>query len=113
MKELDFKEMVVDSCKNYLSEHLDDEEIYRKILTCSSDALDSILGLNFDFFAIQKVLTFYLLNSKDCEEIKQRNAYCIGLFVDAAQIILKYNIELGVLNKVLFEITNKQDSHVR
>lgn len=104
MKELDFKEVVVNDCKNYLSENLNDDEIYRNILTYSADALDGLLGLGFDFAAIQDVLAFYLLNSKECYEIKRENAAHVSRFVDAAQIIVRQNIQLGVLNKALFEM---------
>lgn len=107
MKELDFKEVIVSDCKNYLSEHSSDDEIYRNILTYSADALDSILGLGFDFAAMQDVLTFYLLNSKDCNDIKQENAACFSKFVDAAQTILRSSVYLGVLNKSLFDMTEK------
>lgn len=89
MKELDFKEAVVNDCKNYLREHLVDDEIYRNILTYSTDALDGILGLGFDFTAMQDVFAFYLLNSKECEEIKRISASHVSRFTDAAQIIVR------------------------
>ena len=107
MKELDFKEAVVNDCKNYLSEHLTNDEIYRNIVTYSADALDSILGLGFDFAIMQNVLVFYLLNSKDSEDIKRENASRISNFTDAAQIIVRGNIQLGILNKALFDMTEK------
>lgn len=107
MKELDFKEVIVSDCKNYLSEHSSDDEIYRNILTYSADALDGILGLGFNFAAIQDVLVFYLLNSKDCNDIKQENAACFSKFVDAAQIIQRSSVYLGILNKSLFDMTDK------
>lgn len=107
MKELDFKEMVVDNCKNYLSENISDNESYKNVLDYSTDALDGLLGLGFDFAAMQDVLTFYLLNSKECNEIKRENAAHVSKFVDAAQIIVRGNVYLGVLNKALFEMSEK------
>nr|WP_302831801.1 hypothetical protein [uncultured Bacteroides sp.] len=108
MNELDFKETVVNDCKQYLSENLTDNEIYRNVLTYSFDALDGILGLGFDFTAMQEVLAFYLLNSDECNDAKRSNVSCVGNFIEAAQIILRNNVQLGILNKAIFEITENK-----
>ena len=107
MKELDFKEVVINDCKQYLSENLTDDEIFDSVILYSINALDGVLGLCFDFSAMQDILAFYLLNSKECDAIKKRYADSANKFVDAAQIILRHEIQLGVLSKALFEMTEE------
>ena len=70
VKEINFKEMVINDCKQYLSENLTDNEIFDSVVLYSIDALDGVLGLGFDFSVMQDILAFYLLNSKECDAIK-------------------------------------------
>lgn len=108
MKELDFKEEVVKCCKNLLSEHLDDDEMFKDVLSYSADALDGILLLDFNFSAVHEVLTFYLLNSIQPKEIKEEMAERVNSFVYVAQNISRSYTYLSILNKALFEMTENK-----
>lgn len=104
MESVDFKASVVDNCKTYLSENLDNSEIFENVIDCSCLALDGILTPCFNFAAIQRVLTYYLINAKECNEAKNLNAESINAFITVAQAIENDRIQLSILYKALFNM---------
>lgn len=97
MKEPNFRELIVNHFRNYLSEHLTDEDIYETMIDRAEEVLNIIYGVDIDVESLQKLINFYLINSNDCKEMKELTAHHTIAILGFADTKRAYSNEIGIL----------------
>jgi len=100
MIETEFKNCLARAQRSYFSAHLDDDEIFQLNLDILGGMVQSVLA-GYKSSVLVKLLSFYLINSKDCKEAKEEISKEVEKFVEFAKDASSNQTEMYVLDAAL------------
>lgn len=107
--ETSFKNELARSQREYLTANITDDEIFalNSEILCAVTA--ELTKGDYDSKALVKLLSFYLMHSDDCADIKKRVSEEVALFVGMADCVANRQTELRIIHEALDCYEDGQD----
>lgn len=106
MIETEFKKELAKAQRSYFTTNITDDEIFQLNMEILSGIVDTILR-DYDASMLVKVLSYYLINSTDTYDVKEKISDQIRKFVEFATKANRNRTELLVLDEALTAFEDK------
>jgi len=100
MIETEFKKELVKAQRSYFTTNITDDEIFQLNMDILSNLAHTLIS-DYSLSTLSKLLSYYLINSNDDKDIKQKISNDINKYIEFSDKVNRNRMELYILDEAL------------